>query len=109
MSIRNTLAGFAAISALLGSAAFAQDVDLSQSHHKAFVKDSVITTKVKTKLASEHMSSLAKIHVDTDADGIVWLSGTAPTRDAAERAVTLARATEGVISVKSAIRVTGDQ
>ncbi|HWZ63933.1 MAG TPA: BON domain-containing protein [Steroidobacteraceae bacterium] len=109
MSFKSTLTGLVAITALLGGAAFAQDVDLSQSNHKAFVKDSVITTKVKTKLASEHMSSLAKIHVDTDADGIVWLSGTAPTRDAAERAVTLARATEGVVSVKSAIRVAGDR
>lgn len=109
MSLKSTVTGLAAIAALLGGAAFAQDdVDLNQSHHKAFVKDSVITTKVKTKLASEHLSSLAKIHVDTDADGVVWLSGKAPTKEAAQRAVTLARSTEGVIGVKSDIKVEGE-
>lgn len=109
MSLKSTVTGLAAVAALLGGVAFAHDdVDLDRSHHKAFVKDSVITTKVKTKLASEHLSSLAKIHVDTDADGVVWLSGTAPTRDAADQAVTLARSTEGVVGVKSDIKIKGD-
>jgi hyperosmotically inducible protein len=45
----------------------------------AYVKDSVITTKVKAKLASKHMSTLTKIKVDTDSQGVVWLSGVAPT------------------------------
>lgn len=108
MKLRNMVAGASAMFALLGSVSFAQDVDLNRSHPKAFVKDSAITAKVKTKLASEHLSSLAKIHVETDADGIVWLTGTAPTHDAVERAVTLARATEGVVSVKSDIHVAGD-
>jgi len=106
MRFSNTVTALAATLALLGGAAFAQDVD--QSHPKTFVKDSVITTKVKSKLAAEHISSLAKIHVDTDANGIVWLSGTAPTREAANRAVALARDTEGVVSVKDGIQIQGD-
>lgn len=105
MSLKSTVISLAVVSALLGGVAIAQDADMDRSHPKAFVKDSVITTKVKTKLASEHMSSLARVHVDTDADGVVWLSGTAPTREAAERAVTLARSTEGVVSVKSDIKI----
>src|SRR5689334_5025051 len=72
-SLRSTLTVLAAIAALLGSVAFAQDADVDRSHPRAFVKDSLITTKVKTRLASEHMSSLARVHVDTDADGVVWL------------------------------------
>lgn len=36
-----------------------------------YVKDSVITTKVKSKLAAKHMSTLSDINVDTDANGSV--------------------------------------
>jgi len=37
---------------LVGAGAFAQDADMDRSHPKAFVKDSVITTKIKSKLAA---------------------------------------------------------
>ncbi len=97
--------------ALLGTAglAMAQDADVDRSHPKAFVKDSAITTKIKSKLAADHVSSLAKIHVDTDADGVVWLSGSAHTQEAAERAVQIARDTDGVRGVKSDIQVVPDK
>ena len=84
------------------------DTDANRSHPKAFVKDSVITTKVKTKLAAEHITSLGNIHVDTDADGVVWLHGTAHTQEAADKAVAIARETEGVKGVHSAIKVKKD-
>ena len=62
---------------LAGSAvALAQDSDADRSHPKAYVKDSAITTKIKSKLAAEHITSLGRIHVDTDTDGVVWLTGT---------------------------------
>ncbi|MGB6603771.1 MAG: BON domain-containing protein [Steroidobacteraceae bacterium] len=108
MSTRNTVLSLTVIAALLGGVAVAQDVDLNRDHPKAFVKDSVITTKVKTKLAAEHLSSLARIRVNTDADGIVWLSGTAPTRAAAKHAETVARETEGVAGVKNGIQIRND-
>jgi len=92
-------------STLLTAGAFAQDADMDRSHPKAFVKDSVITTKIKSKLAAEHLSSLSKIHVDTDMDGVVWLSGSAPSQDAADRAVKVAKSTDGVVNVKSQIDV----
>ena len=105
MRSRNTVAGLVAVASLLAGTgvAYAQDVD--QSSPKTYVKDSVITTKVKSKLAAQHLSSLAKIHVDTDANGIVYLSGTAPTRDAVDQAISLTRDTEGVISVNNGIQV----
>src|ERR1035441_3791002 len=91
---------------LVGSAvALAQDSDADRSHPKAFVKDSVITTKVKSKLAAEHIKSLGRIHVDTDENGVVWLRGTASTQEAADRAVAVARETEGVKDVRSHIKV----
>jgi hyperosmotically inducible protein len=87
-------------------AAFADDdADTDRSHPATFVKDSAITTKVKTKLAAEHFSSLANIHVDTDANGVVWLSGTAKTQADIDKAVEIARGTEGVVSVKNELKV----
>jgi len=91
---------------LVAIAADDQDADRSNARH--FVKDSAITTKVKTKLATEHITSLARIHVDTDRDGVVWLSGHARSEEAVERAGALARETEGVRSVQNHIRVQKD-
>ena len=88
--------------------ASAADSDTDRKTPVAFVKDSVITTKVKTKLAAEKMSSLAKVHVDTDRDGMVVLSGSTPTRASADKAIEIARATEGVTSVRSTITIKKD-
>jgi hyperosmotically inducible periplasmic protein len=77
--------------------------DTQSSHH--FVKDSAITTKVKAKLAAKHLSTLTRIKVDTDADGVVWLSGRAPTRDASDLAAMIAKNTEGVNSVHNDIAI----
>ena len=83
----------------------AADSDMDRSHPGAYVKDSAITTKIKAKLASEHIKSLGRIHVDTDQSGVVWLRGTAKTQEAADRAVDIARETEGVRDVHSKITV----
>jgi hypothetical protein len=79
--------------------------DSDRSSPGAFVKDSVITAKIKAELAEEKLSSLWHISVDTDRKGMVVLSGTAATREAADKAVSIARAVNGVTSVKSNIRI----
>jgi len=84
---------------------YTADSDMDRSHPKVFVKDSAITTKIKAKLADEKMSSLAHIRVDTDNNGIVWLSGTAKTKAEADKAVSIASETEGVKSVKNNIKI----
>ena len=84
------------------------DSGADRSHPKAFVKDSVITMKVKSKLAAAHITSLGRIHVDTDKNGVVWLHGTARTQEAADKAVETARSTEGVTDVHSRIVVKKD-
>jgi hyperosmotically inducible protein len=84
------------------------DADSDRKHPAAFVKDSVITAKVKAKLAEEKMSSLTHIKVDTNAKGAVFMRGSVKTQDEADKAVSIARATEGVTSVKSKIRVKKD-
>jgi len=73
------------------------------SHH--YVKDSVITTKVKAKLAAKHLSTLTRIKVDTDENGVVWLSGRAPTQDAVDLATMIAKNTEGVTSVHNDVAI----
>ena len=87
---------------------YATDADTDRSHPVACVKDSVITTKIKTELAANHLTSLGRIHVDTDADGIVYLSGTARTQHAIDKAVSIAEKTEHVKSVKNGLTVKKD-
>jgi hyperosmotically inducible periplasmic protein len=85
-----------------------EDAASAGLHAEAYVKDSVITTKVKTMLAAEHLTSLARIHVDTDKNGVVWLSGSAGTQAAIDKAVSITRQTEGVKAVHSDITIAHD-
>ena len=93
--------------ALMASAAVRAADDLSNdtSHAVVYVKDSAVTADIKTKLAAEHITSLERIHVDTDKDGVVWLSGTASTQAAADKAISIARDTDRVTTVHSNIKV----
>jgi len=95
---------------LLGPAAVAvaQDSDTDRSHPTAFVKDSAVTTAIKSKLAADHITSLGRIHVDTDKNGVVWLTGSATSQQAADKAVSIARETEHVKSVHSDIKIQKD-
>jgi hyperosmotically inducible periplasmic protein len=78
------------------------------SSPKTYMKDSVITGKVKAGLAEEKFSSLVQINVDTDNKGAVTLSGSAPNKNAADKAVTIARAVTGVTSVQNDIQIKAD-
>lgn len=96
------------IFALLGAVTAHADPDTDRTHPMTFVKDSVITTKVKAKLADEKMASLTHIRVDTDAAGAVVLSGTVRSKKEADKAVSIARQTEGVTSVTSTLQIKKD-
>lgn len=89
-------------------AAFAADSDSAGAKSMTYVKDSVITTKIKAKLAAEKMSSLTNIQVDTDREGVVVLSGHVKTQAEENTAITIARGTEGVTAVKSKIQIKKD-
>jgi len=93
------------LAASLAPVAFAADSDTDRNKPATFVKDSAITTKIKSKLAAENVASMATIHVDTDKDGVVWMSGTAKTQKDIDQAVSIARNTEGVKSVKNDLKV----
>jgi hyperosmotically inducible protein len=107
MKLKSGLSCLLALS-LLGPVvtAFADDVD--QAHPMTFVKDSAITSLIKTKLAAEHLSSLKNITVDTDDRGVVWLGGTANTQLQVDKAESVARNTDGVRAVKNHIVVRSD-
>ena len=108
MDTKHLIACALAASLLGPVIATAQDSDSDRHHPATFVKDSAITTAIKSKLAADHPGSLAHIKVDTDKDGVVWLSGHAKTHEQAERAAEIARSTDGVVRVKNDIVVRAD-
>jgi hyperosmotically inducible protein len=90
-------------------AVYAAGTDADRSNPTNYVKDSVITTKIKTQLAAKHAGSMTHISVDTDKNGIVWLTGSANNQAEVDQAVAIARNTEGVKSVKSELTIQKDR
>ena len=82
------------------------DAKAKMGEAKVAVSDASITTSVKAEFAKDDVLKARDINVDTDA-GRVSLRGTAPTRDAKERATTLAQAVDGVKSVNNELKVQG--
>jgi hyperosmotically inducible protein len=68
------------------------------------VDDASITFKVNAQLAADKDLSAAKIDVDTK-NGVVTLTGPAPSTSARERATEIARNVKGVSSVKNQLTV----
>jgi hypothetical protein len=86
-----TLAGFVAAAGMVVTVACGQT-------------DAGITTNVKTKLAADNTVKAYKVDVDTQ-NHVVTLSGNVETVAARERALTLARETDGVRDVIDRLRV----
>jgi len=82
-----------------------QAQDKPASPAKVWVKDSVVTTKIKTLLAAEKMSSLALVHVETDANGLVQLSGTVSSQADKDKAEQIARGVDGVKLVDNQLMI----
>jgi len=72
----------------------------TQSSAGEYVDDSVITTKVKTLLATDDFLKSFDIGVET-FKGTVQLSGFVNSQKAIDRAVELTRSVKGVVSVKN--------
>ena len=84
-----------------GDAAKAQLAEVSTA-----VADAAIVAAVNAKLAQDKDLEATAIEVAV-SDGAVLLSGTAPSKAAVDRAVMLAKGTDGVTSVNSELRVSG--
>jgi len=103
------VAGIIVMSALtLPISGYAADATQS-SPTKTYVKDSVITTKVKTELAKEKLSSLIHVSVETDSKGAVTLTGTVTTKKASDRAAAITTGVKGVTSVENDIAISAEK
>lgn len=69
-----------------------------------YVDDSVITTKVKAAILEDPLTKVLEIQVKT-FKGEVQLSGFVSSREAANRAIELARGVQGVKSVKDDMQI----
>ena len=67
-------------------------------------EDTMITTKVKTKLTTDRVKNLVSVNVETK-DGVVLLKGTVPNEPAKAEAERLAKDTDGVVGVTNDIKV----
>jgi hyperosmotically inducible protein len=90
-------------------AGYTEDSDKDRASPKAFIKDSVITAKVKAEMAKDREVSALHIKVDTDNKGVVQLSGTAKSQAEAEKAVQIANGVKGVTAVENKIVVASDR
>ena len=91
---------------LIPSMGFTADPKMDHPDPTTIVKDSDITSKIKARLnADRHLGKFKSIKVDTDNNGVVWLSGTAHLLSEEEKAIEIARGTEGVVIVNSNIKI----
>lgn len=72
----------------------------------AAIDDAAVTTRVKAKFVGDERLKDSDIHVDT-RNGVVTLTGTAPSDEAKAAAEELARQAEGVKSVDNQITLPG--
>jgi len=68
------------------------------------IDDATITAKVKTALISDEVTKAGKIDVDTSR-AAVTLKGTVGSKAEADRAMQIARSTEGVTAVRSELKI----
>jgi len=109
MNIKLVASSLVAGALMLPLSGYAAESPSDRSSPKAYAEDTVITTKIKSELAEEKLSSLVKIEVDTDHQGKVTLSGTAQSQKAVDKAVSIARSVDGVKSVENHIRIAADK
>lgn len=79
--------------------------EMDNAQATVVIRDSSITSSIKAQLAADSFKGLSHVNVDTDDHGIVTLKGHVPSQDAADRAISIASATEGVRKVKSSLKV----
>jgi hyperosmotically inducible periplasmic protein len=110
MKTNKLVLSFLVVGALLGSAAGCSSTDSGRHRSETgeYVKDSVITSKIKAKLAAEKDVSAMNITVDTDNNGVVVLGGTASNQAEKDKAHSIAHSVEGVTKVINHIKIKKD-
>ena len=102
---RNILAALAlGLAAALGGCATTQEGDKKETVGQS-IDDATVTAKVKTAIATDvGIKAASNVNVETYR-GVVQLSGFADSEEQASKAVTAAKKTSGVKSVRNDIRV----
>jgi len=75
---------------------------------KVVIQDSAINSSVKAQLKADRAGDFGDVRVDADDHGIVTLEGHVRTQDAADRAISIAKHTDGVREVRSGIKIEKD-
>ncbi|MNY30350.1 Osmotically-inducible protein Y precursor [compost metagenome] len=70
---------------------------------KGYAGDTATTSEIKAKLLADDIVPSRKVKVET-TDGVVQLSGTVDSSAQVERAETIAKAVDGVKSVKNDLK-----
>ena len=106
LSHRNILAVSAlALAALLGGCASTPQEGDTKETTGQYIDDATVTAKVKTAIATDvGVKAASNVNVETYR-GVVQLSGFADSDEQASKAVTAAKKTSGVRSVRNDIRV----
>lgn len=77
--------------------------DSKDTSVKGYVGDTAITSEVKAKLLADDIVPSRKVKVET-TDGVVQLSGTVESQAQSDRAESIAKAIDGVKSVKNDLK-----
>ncbi len=79
------------------------DPDTVSTQPPVVISDSSIKSSIKAQFASDF--ALSHVDVDVDHQGTVALEGKVPSQEAVDRAVSIARATDGVRAVKNQLKI----
>jgi hypothetical protein len=95
------------VTVLASPDAAAVNADAANTQAPVVIKDSSIKSSIKAKYAADSYNDFALSHIDVDVNGhgVVALEGKVPSQEAADRAVSIARTTEGVREVKNQLKV----
>jgi osmotically-inducible protein OsmY len=72
---------------------------------KVVVRDSAIESSIEAQYKADPTGGFGHVRVEADDHGIVKLEGHANTKDAVDRAISIAKKTEGVREVRSELKV----
>jgi hyperosmotically inducible protein len=78
------------------------------AHAGRHVSDGWIKSKIYGQFASDEMLDRGDVNLDVD-NGIVTLKGSVPSQAARDRAMTIAKSTDGVRSVQDRLKVSANQ
>jgi hypothetical protein len=83
------------------------DPDTATAQPQVETKDSAIKSSIKAQFAADMYNGfgLKQIDVDVNHHGVVSLEGKVASQEAVDRAVSIARATDGVREVKNQLKI----